>query len=72
MVDGIIWLVLGLVFGYAIGHNRASISKERLYYQTQLKDKDKEIELLEDRLKKCLKWSKILAEENNNLRKTNV
>jgi len=70
MVDGIIWFVLGLVFGYAIGHNRASATKERLVYQNQLKSKDVEIELLEHRLKSCQKWSKVLAEENNNLRKT--
>jgi hypothetical protein len=72
MVDGIIWFVLGLVCGYAIGHNRASVTRERLYYQNQLKDKDKEIELLDDRLKKCQKWSKVLADENDNLRRKNV
>jgi len=70
MVDGIVWCVLGLIIGYAIGHNRANATRERLVYQNQLKDKDVEIELLEDRLKKCQKWSKVLAEENNNLRKT--
>lgn len=72
MVDGIIWLVLGLIFGYAIGHNRASISRERLYYQNQLKDKDKEIELIETKLAKCKKWSKIIAEENAEFRRKNV
>jgi hypothetical protein len=72
MVDGIIWFVLGLVCGCVIGINRASVTRERLYYQNQLKDKDKAIELLDDRLKKCQKWSKVLADENDNLRRKNV
>jgi hypothetical protein len=64
MVDGIVWCVLGFIFGYAIGHNKASVTKERLYYQKQLRKKNMEIKLIEDRLKKCQKWSKVLAEEN--------
>jgi hypothetical protein len=72
MVDGIVWIVLGLIFGYAIGHNRASVTKERLYYQNQLKDKDNEIELIESKLANCKKWSKIIAEENAEYRRKNV
>jgi hypothetical protein len=72
MVDGIIWFVLGLVCGCIIGLNRASVTKERLYYQNQLKDKDKEIELIETKLAKCKKWSKIIAEENAEFRRKNV
>jgi hypothetical protein len=70
MVDGMIWIVIGLVFGYAIGYNRANQTKERLYYQKELTRKDEEIKILEVRLKSCQKWSKILASENAEFRKT--
>lgn len=72
MVDGIVWIVLGLVFGYAVGHNRVNVTKERLYYQNLLKNKDKEIELIETKLAKCKKWSKIISEENAEYRRKNV
>ena len=70
MVDGMIWIVIGLVFGYAIGYNRANKTKERLYYQNELSRRDEEIKILEARLKSCQKWSKILASENAEFRKT--
>ena len=69
MVDGIVWCVLGLIIGYAIGHNRANATKERLVYQNQLKSKDVEIELLEQRLKSCQKWSKEISNEYTEYRK---
>jgi hypothetical protein len=70
MVDSMIWTVIGLVFGYAMGYNRANKTKERLYYQNELSRKDNEIKILEARLKSCQKWSKILASENAEFRKT--
>jgi hypothetical protein len=69
MVDGIVWCVLGLIIGYAVGHNRVSVTRERLIYQNQLKSKDVEIELLEQRLKSCQKWSKEIANEYTEYRK---
>jgi uncharacterized membrane-anchored protein YhcB (DUF1043 family) len=63
MVDSVAWVVIGLVCGYAIGSNHANKTRERLNYQNQLKSKDKEIELLEDKLKTCQKWSKTIAED---------
>ena len=67
MVDSIVWLILGVTIGICIGANRVSVSKQRLYYQNQLKSKDKEIELIKTRLATCQKWSKIISDENRNL-----
>ena len=69
MVDSIVWFGIGITIGICIGANRVSISRQRLYYQKQIKSKDKEIELITDKLEKCQKWSKVISEENKNLRK---
>jgi hypothetical protein len=70
LVDSIVWFGLGTTIGICIGSNLVSVSKQRFYYQKQLKNKDKEIELIKNRLEKCQKWSKIISEENKNLEKT--
>lgn len=67
MVDGIVWFLLGTVIGICIGVNLVNVSKQRLYYQNQLSSKDKEIELIKDRLETCQKWSKIISDENRKL-----
>ena len=67
MVDSIVWFILGVTIGICIGANRVSVSKQRHYYQNQLSGKDKEIELIKDRLEKCQKWSKVISEENKKL-----
>lgn len=69
MVDGIVWFVLGLICGCAIGFNRASVSKEIAQLKNQLKNKIKETELLEQRLKDCQKWSKAIADEYTEYRR---
>ena len=69
MVDSIVWFGIGITIGICIGVNRVSISRQRLYYQNQIKSKDKEIELITDKLEKCQKWSKVISEENRELRK---
>jgi hypothetical protein len=69
MIDTIIWFGIGITIGSCIGVNLVSISKQRLYYQNQIKSKDKEIELIKNRLETCQKWSKKISEENKNLRK---
>jgi hypothetical protein len=69
LVDSIVWFGIGITIGICIGANRVSISRQRLYYQNQIKSKDKEIELITDKLEKCQKWSKVISEENRELRK---
>lgn len=64
-----LYFIVGIFGGFALAYNMFSQTKERAEHHRELSRKIKEIELLEEKLAKCQKWSKVIAEENAEFRR---